>query len=137
MNSYNFLKDSWKYLGLWGSVTQNSITNDRQINPQTGYTITKPVNTNGNWSVGVYTGIGLKLKKADIRLNLSPNMNYSKYADIINSQVSFSKTFSGGLGLDLQKSKENKYEFSLGNNYSMSSNTNSQRNTKINSAATH
>ncbi|MBK8928432.1 MAG: TonB-dependent receptor [Chitinophagaceae bacterium] len=130
VNSYNFLKDSWKYLGLWGSVTQNSITNDRQINPQTGYTITKPVNTNGNWSVGVYTGIGLKLKKADIRLNLSPNMNYSKYADIINSQVSFSKTFSGGLGLDLQKSKENKYEFSLGNNYSMSSNTNSQRNTK-------
>ncbi|HMT96597.1 MAG TPA: outer membrane beta-barrel family protein, partial [Ferruginibacter sp.] len=130
MNSYDFMKDRWKYIGVWGSVTQNSITNNRQINPQTGFTITQPVNTNGNWSIGLYSGLGIKLKKADIRLNLSPNLNYNRFADIINSQLSFSKTFSGGLGLDLQKSKENKYDLSLGNSFNISSNTNSQSNTR-------
>lgn len=130
LNSYDFMKDRWKYLGVWGSVTQNSITNDRQINPQTGFTITKPVNTNGNWNVGLYSGIGLKLKKADVRVNINPNINFNRYADIINSKQSFSKTFSGGLGLSLQKAKTDKYDLSLDNSYNMSSNTNSQSNTR-------
>ncbi|MFT3980515.1 MAG: outer membrane beta-barrel family protein [Ferruginibacter sp.] len=125
-NSYNFMKDRWSYQGMWSTITQNSITNSRVVNPSNGSSIYKPVNTNGNISMGFWSGFGMKLKKLDLRANLSPNFNYNRFADIINDQKSFSNTTSVGASLSLSKTKDKKYEAYLYNNFTHSTNTNAQ-----------
>lgn len=128
-NGYNFLKDQWFYQSLNVSFTNQSITNNRTIDPNSGKTITQPVNTNGNISVNFWSGFGFKLKKANIRLNVSPNANYSRFADVINSQVSFANTLNGGLSLNISKSKDKKYDVSIDNNFSENYNKNAQTKT--------
>ncbi|MEO8763250.1 MAG: outer membrane beta-barrel family protein [Ginsengibacter sp.] len=130
-NSYNFVKDLFTYQSFNVSVTSNSITNNRIINVDSGKTITQPINTNGNISMNLGSGLGFKLKKIDARVNLGPSFSYNKYADVINSQKSFSRTFTTGINIWMSKSKEKKYDISVQDEYSYNSNSTSQNNTKI------
>jgi Outer membrane protein beta-barrel family len=128
-NSYNFLKDIWMYQSFNLRTISNSITNNRIINAGNGKTITQPVNTDGNISVNFWSGVGFKLKKADVRLNFNPNLSYSRFADVINSKTSFARTTNAGMEVYISKSKDKKYDVSLGNEYSYNRNTTSQNNT--------
>lgn len=130
-NSYNFIKDIWSYQSLNLRFTSNSITNNRIINPDSAKTITQPINTNGNMSLNMWTGVGFKIKKIDTRFNLNPNISYNKYADVINSKTSYSKTLSTGISVWISKSKEKKYDFSLGDDFQYNRNKTSQNTTKI------
>jgi hypothetical protein len=130
-SGYNFIKDLWSYQSFDVRVTSNSITNSRTINIDSGKTITQPVNTNGNISINFWSGIGLKLKKLDTRINFNPQLGYNKYADLINGSKSFSKNLNTGIQVWLSKSKEKKYDVSLGNEFNYNSNTTSQNSTKI------
>lgn len=125
-NSYNFIKDRWTYQGIWSSLTQNSITNSRILNPVNGSSIIQPVNTNGNINLGFWSGFGMKFKKLDVRANFSPNLNYNRFADIIDNAKSFSNTLSAGMNISFSKSKDKKYDVSLWNNFSHNTNTNGQ-----------
>jgi hypothetical protein len=78
-----------------------------------------------------YGGFGFKIKKIDTRINLSPQFSYNKYADIINSVKSFSKTVSPGMSLYLSKQKDKKYDITIGDQFSYNANTTSQNDTKI------
>ena len=131
-NSYNFLKEIWTYQSFNVRVENNSITNSRIINIDSGKTISQPINTNGNISMNLWSGLGLKLKKLDTRLGINPSMSYNKYADIINNKKSYSTTFSPGGSVSLSKSKEKKYDVSIENNFTYNSNKTSQNNTRIN-----
>ena len=75
--------------------------------------------------------MGFKIKKIDTRIYLGPQFNYNKYADIINSQKSFSKTINPGINLSIQKQKEKKYDISVNDEFGYNSNTTSQNDTKI------
>ncbi|KAA9035849.1 outer membrane beta-barrel protein [Ginsengibacter hankyongi] len=130
-NSYNFLKDIWMYQSFNIRLTSNSITNNRIINVHSGKTVTQPINTNGSLSLNFYGGFGVKIKKIDTRINFNPNISYNKYADIINSVKSFSKTVSPGVSVWISKSKEKKYDFSVSDQFNYNANTTSQNNTKI------
>jgi hypothetical protein len=130
-NNYNFLKDIYFYQSLYIRQMSNSITNNRIINIDSGKTTTQPINTNGNISINFYTGVGFKIKKIDTRFNLNPRLSYTKYADVINGKLSFSKTVTPAIDFGLYKGKEKKYDISLGNEFSYNSNTTSQNNTKI------
>jgi len=125
-NGYNFLKNLWNYQSFNVMFTQNSITNNRIIDPVTGATISQPINTDGNISVSFWSGIGFKLKKSEIEMEISPSFNFSRFADVINSVNSFSNTTSAGLNVGMRKSKSEKYEFSLNNQANLNYNTNSQ-----------
>lgn len=125
-NGYNFLKEMWNFQSLNINFTENSITNNRTIDKASGATVTKPINTNGNVVATLWTGIGMKIKKLDLSFNINPNVTYTRFADVINSQVSYSKTTAGGISVNFQKSKANKYEFTLSNTYDYSYNTNTQ-----------
>jgi Outer membrane protein beta-barrel family len=128
-NTYNFLKEIWSYQSLNLRTISNSITNNRTINLDSGKTTTQPINTNGNISLNFYGGIGMKLKKLDVRVGLNPNISYSKFADVINSKTSFSQTLNSGLSVYLSKSKDKKYDISLSENFNHNRNTTSQNNT--------
>ena len=130
-DSYNFLKDFFNFQSLEIRATSNSITYNRVIDIDSGKTVSQPINTNGNISINFWSQLGFKLKKIDLRINFGPGLSYNKYADVINSQKSFSKTFTPGFSMWLQKAKEKKYEFSVGNEFSYNSNTTSQNDTRI------
>lgn len=129
-NSYNFIADRWMYQSLNVRFTSNSINNNRVYDEVTGKTTTQPINTNGNMSIGLWSGLGFKMKKIDARFNISPHVNYNKSTDVINNQVTYSKTLGAGLGFYASKSKDKKYDVSISNDFNYNSNTNTQRNTK-------
>lgn len=129
--SYNFIKDMFMYQSLNVMLISNSITQNRTINIDSGKTITQPINTNGNVTINAYTGYGIKIKKLDLRIDIRPNFNYNKYADVINSKQSFSKNINTGISVGLSKAKEKKYDIYLGNEFNYNTNTTSQNDTKI------
>ena len=126
-NGYNFIKDLWAYQNLSASVTSNSITNSRIYNA--GKTISQPVNTDGNFSSNFYGGIGFKAKKIDTRFNFNVNAGYNRFGDIINGVLSRSNTLNSGLGIYASKSKDKKYDVSIGNNFSYFKNKTNQSTT--------
>ncbi len=130
-NSYNFLKDIWMYQSLNLRATQNSITNNRIIDLDSGKTVTQPINTNGNISVNFWSGLGYKFKKLDLRVNLGPSLQYNKFADFVNYKKSLSTTFGPGVSMWLSKSKEKKYDVWVQNQLSYNSNTTSQNDKRI------
>ncbi len=131
-NTYNFLKERWTYQGLSVNMISNSITNNRTIDKLSGKTITQPINTNGNLSMNFWGGTGFPLKKQKIQLFINANFNYSKFADVINSQKSFARTLSSGIGLKLNKTMDKKYEWSFENNFNYSTNKTTQNNQRNN-----
>jgi Outer membrane protein beta-barrel family/Carboxypeptidase regulatory-like domain len=130
-NNYNFIKDFGTYQYLMASVVNNSITYNRIINVDSGKTVSQPINTNGNITLNFYSGINFKFKKIDTRINIGPQFTLNRFADIINSQKSFSTTLNPGLSLWVSKTKEKKYDFSIYDNASYYSNVTSQNSTKI------
>ncbi|MEP7163703.1 MAG: outer membrane beta-barrel family protein [Ferruginibacter sp.] len=130
-NSYNFMKDMWTYQSLNFRQTSNAITNNRIIDPATGKTTTQPINSNGNFSVNLYAGGQVKIKKIDTRVYISPNFGYSKFADVINSKTSYTNNLNAGMSVYISKSKDKKYDLSLNNEFSYNSNKTSQNSSNI------
>ena len=130
--TYDFVTDKFLYQSLRFSQTSNAITDSRIIDASSGKTISQPVNTDGNYDFSFYGGIGFKLKKADIRVQISPNANYNHSTEIINGLNNTSKNLNAGVQLYLSKTKDKKYDFSISNDFSYNSNSTQQYNTKIN-----
>ncbi|HEY5462686.1 MAG TPA: TonB-dependent receptor family protein [Hanamia sp.] len=128
---YNFLKDIWTYQSLRVQMSENSITTNSIIELDSGKTISQPINVNGNYSISFYSGLSFKIKKIDTRFQLSPSFNFNRYANVINSQKSYSNTFSPGMSAYISKSKEKKYDLTIVEQVNYNSNTTSQNDTKI------
>ncbi len=131
-SGYNFIKDRWHYQSVYVSVTSNSFTNDIIINPATGEKITRPINTNGNISMGFYGGMQIKLKKLDTRIWISPNFNYNRFSNFINSRKSVTDNTNSGLSINASKSKDKKYDINIGNSFSFNNNRTSEINSSDN-----
>ncbi len=125
-STYSILTESHFYQSLSYRTTSNLISYSRVIDPESALTITKPINTNGNYSVNLYIGYGFKLKKLDLQVSLNPNINYNKSVNSINLSTNDSKTLNSGFSVYLNKSKAKKYDISLSNNFSNSRNATSQ-----------
>jgi len=127
-NTYNFLKDLFMYQSLNFRVTSNAITNSRVVDLDSGKTITKPINTNGNYSISMWTGMGFKIKKIDTRFNFGPNFWFNRNADVFNNAVNYSRNYNLGFNMWASKSKEKKYDFSISDNFTYSNSKNSLSN---------
>jgi hypothetical protein len=131
-NGYNFLKNRWMYQSVWANFTSNAITNSRTINLDSGKTVTKPINTNGNMTVGFWSGFGFKLKKLNIDIDINPNFNYSRFIDIVNGINTNNKNFNGGFSFSANKRKDKKYEIGISNRFNYNSNNSSAYNNRLN-----
>ncbi|MEO5967469.1 MAG: outer membrane beta-barrel protein [Ferruginibacter sp.] len=126
-HSYDFLKDKWMYQSLNIRLVNNSITNNRTINLDSGKTIIQPINTDGNLSVQFWAGTGFKLKKSKIRIDINPNGGYTRFAEYINNVKNYTNNLRAGLSASLSKSEDKKYDITLSDNYSYNSNKLSQQ----------
>ncbi len=124
-NSYNMLSESHFYQNLTFRTTNNLISYNKDIDPESAKTISTPINTNGNFSSNLYFGYGFKVKKLDLNININPSVSFNKSVLSINNKINDSKTLNSGFSLYLYKSKEKKYDFSLSNNFSNNRNTTS------------
>lgn len=127
-NSYNMLSESHFYQNLSFRTTNNLISYNKDIDPESAKTISTPINTNGNFSSNLYFGYGFKVKKLDLSININPSVSFNKSVLSINNKINDSKTLNSGFSLYLYKSKEKKYDFSLSNNFSNNRNTTSLNN---------
>jgi hypothetical protein len=127
-STYSILTETHFYQSVSFRTTSNLISYSRVIDPESALTITKPINTNGNYSFNLYIGYGFKMKKLDLDVNLNPNLNYNKSVNSINLSTNDTKILNSGLSVYLNKSKANKYDISLSNSFSNSRNTTSQSN---------
>lgn len=128
-NGYNFLKNVWNFQSLNVTFNQNAITNKREINPSSGITTSTPINTNGNYNISLWAGSGFKLKKSEINMQLNTNANISRFADVINNNISYATTYSGGFSMTAEKSKKDKYDISINDDLNYNYNVNSQTST--------
>jgi hypothetical protein len=130
-NAYNFLNDVYTYESFNANVQQNAITTNSIINLDSGKTISQPVNVNGNYSMNFYGGIGFKVKKINTRFNFGPSFRFNRYAQVINSQKSYSKTYAPGFSTYINTSKEKKYDLSINDEINYNNSTTSQNDTRI------
>ena len=115
------------YQSLNIRLVNNSITNNRTIDLDSGKTIIQPINTDGNLSVNFWAGTGFKLKKSKIRIDINPNGGFTRYAEFINNVKNYTNNLNAGLSASLSKSEDKKYDITLSNNYSYNSNKLSQQ----------
>lgn len=126
-HSYDFLKDRWMYQSLNVRLVNNSITNNKTINLDSGKTTIQPINTDGNLSVNFWGGTGFKLKKSKLRIDLNPNAGYSRFAEFINNKKNYANNLRAGMSASVSKSVDKKYDITLSDNYSYNSNKLSQQ----------
>ncbi|MEN9549800.1 MAG: hypothetical protein RIR12_2391 [Bacteroidota bacterium] len=130
-NGYNFLKNRWMYQSVWANFTSNAITNSRTINLDSGKTITQPINTSGNLNLGFWSGFGFKLKKLNIDVDINPNLNYTRFIDIVNGVNTNNKNLSGGISFSVNKRKDKVYEVGISNRLNYNSNNSTAYNNRL------
>lgn len=135
-NSYSILTETQFYQSISLRTTSNLISYNKDIDPESAKTITKPINTNGNFSGNFYFGYGFKVKKIDLYVNLNPTLNYNKSVLSINNKINNSNTLNSGFGVSLSKFKEKRYEFNL-NNYLSNNRSSTSQNDEIKSFNTN
>lgn len=85
-NTYNSERQQGIMTHASFSLTQNSISNSIQYNEQTGGTISKPENINGNWNAFAMFGFNTALKNKKFTINTFSRVNYDNSVDFLYNQ---------------------------------------------------
>ncbi len=109
---YNFVKDLWQYQSIILGLENNSIANNR-VTDATGATKIQPINTNGNINLNLLAGIGFKQKKINTRFSFNFNSGFNRYIDFVNNAKNISDNTNVGLNVNINKTKDKKYDISL------------------------
>ncbi len=125
-NSYNMLNERQIYQGISFSTTTNAIIYNRVIDPETAKTVSKPINSNGNFSGNYYFGYGLKIKKLDLNAQFSPFLGFNKSALSINDKISSAENLNTGFSIYLYKFKQKRYDINLSNRFTINRSTTTQ-----------
>lgn len=136
LNSYSIVTETYFYQGISFNTTANAIIYSNIIDPETAKTISKPINSDGNYSGNIYVGYGTKFKKYEVDFSLSPFLGFNKSALNINNQMGSAQNLNTGFWFSIGKTKQKKYNISLRNNFSYNRNSTTQ-NSQINSFNTN
>lgn len=116
----NFGYNFWKALSeenLWSNVyisnTFNQIVKSSKIDPSTGRTAHKYINTNGQYYASCNLYYGRKLYK-NLNFNAGGNINQSQNISIVNDVESKVKNTGLGPEISLSFEKDEKYYFNVG-----------------------
>jgi hypothetical protein len=130
--SHTFSMDFWSWAllsgrNIWTSLgyttTQHSFANDISYD-SIGRTISRPVNTNGEYYFYGYMGMGLPVLSKVIEFNPNLNFNYGNSVNYINGQKNETKNFTPNGELDI-KVETDTIEFHLGGGISYNSSSSS------------
>jgi Outer membrane protein beta-barrel family/Carboxypeptidase regulatory-like domain len=111
-NGYNFIKDMWNYQSINFNFENNSIANSETVAPG-GKTTAQSINTNGNYNINMWSGLGFKAKKIDTRFNINANLGANRFVSFRDARKNITDNTNLGLSLYVSKSKDKKYDLSM------------------------
>lgn len=95
-----------------------SVYND--IFLQRGSQIIRPVNLDGYFSLRSFINYTFPIKKIKTNLSVNISGNYNNVPGMINTNINYAKTATGGLGLVFSSNISEKFDFTLSSNSSYS-----------------
>jgi len=128
-NFYNVLKERGFWSGISGNFIQNAFVNETTID-NSGKSIYRTVNTDGNYFFNLYSNYNFKWKKINTHISFGPNAAASRNISFLKTpftdmQKSVTTRLSYGFNAGLRKDKEKKYNFSVNTNINWVKNDNS------------
>ncbi|HVM87005.1 MAG TPA: outer membrane beta-barrel protein [Puia sp.] len=111
-SDWKMLNERSIWFGINYSFIQNNISSSYYVD-SFNRKINKAVNLNGDKSLSVYLDYGFKLKKIDTRLGFNGNINYNENLSIVNNILNTTSSGSYTFGININKSKEKKYDLNL------------------------
>ena len=109
---YKVLKDRGINLGFNTAFAENSISSRSYVD-SFGRTINQYINLNGDRSFGVNIDYSFKLKKLDMNINASTDINSNRYVNIVNNLFNVTQSNDYTFRMGFYKDKEKKYSLSL------------------------
>ena len=118
-NTYKPISGKYIWMNANYAAVNNAFGNSISYDSQ-GRTITKTINTDGNYNGGFYIGGGLPFFSK--KLELGPNLNgsYNSYSGFINDQKNVTTTANINAGINITVTLDT-LTFNLGYNYNYSS----------------
>jgi hypothetical protein len=110
------------FVSINASRTDNKIVNSTAFNPS-GAQTTRPVNTNGYYTVTGFLVLGRALKFQDqrVNLNLNTNLTYNQGTSFVNERANLAQNWLIGQGLSLNTNLYDKLDVNLAGNISLQS----------------
>ncbi|QHV99511.1 outer membrane beta-barrel family protein [Spirosoma endbachense] len=110
------------FVSINASRTDNKIVNSTTFNPS-GAQTTRPVNTNGYYTVTGFLVLGRALKFQDqrVNLNLNTNLTYNQGTSFVNERANLAQNWLIGQGLSLNTNLYDKLDLNLAGNISLQS----------------
>lgn len=111
-NSMQVLSDRYMFFGGSFSLTQNEINSSYFID-NLGRRVTKYINTNGNYSAGIFGSWNKRLGKSDWRFGTGPVLWLYRYSAFVNNLNNITNTTNLSWRFQLNGRKTNVYELNF------------------------
>jgi hypothetical protein len=106
------LNQRFFYLGANANFTEDQISNSYTIDAM-GRKVSQYVNVNGNRSASIYGGVGMKIPKTNIMIQVAPNISFSQYANYINGEENMTRSAYYAARFAMVMNKKDAYEFGV------------------------
>ena len=108
------------YIGNSTLIANRDTTVYNDIFLQRGSQIIRPVNLDGYFSLRSFINYTFPIKKIKTNLSVNVSGNYNNVPGMINTNINYAKTATGGLGLVFSSNISEKFDFTLSSNSSYS-----------------
>ncbi len=112
---YNVLKGRNMFTDLNASFTQNAFVQSSVVD-NVGKRTYQTVNADGVYNINLYSQYGFKIKKIDF--GFGPTLGANRYIDFINGVKNVTNNTNYGIGLNVRRYVENKWNFYFGPRFS-------------------
>ncbi len=108
------------YIGNSTLIANQDTTVYNDIFLQKGSQITRPVNLDNYYSLRSFINYTFPLSKVKTNFSINLSGNYTNIPGLINTDINYAQTASGGLGLVLSSNISEKFDFTISSNSSYS-----------------
>lgn len=108
------------YIGNSTLIANQDTVVYNEIFLQKGSQIVRPVNIDGYYSLRSFINYTFPLSKIKTNLSFNISGNYTNIPGIINEEINYAKTATGGLGLVLSSNISEQFDFTISSNSSYS-----------------
>jgi hypothetical protein len=112
-NFYNVLKEKNFWSNISVNITDNAFVQSSTID-SIGRRTYRTVNTDGVYSINLYSQYGMKIKDTKWRVGFGPEININRNIDFVNSVKNITNRSNYGLNLNLSQYVPDKYNFNIG-----------------------